>query len=441
MAELIQAQTSIASDIGTEERLRFLAQVIRNKGLGAIVDQTLVSATNFLTTVIIGRAAGQDELGAYTLAFSMTLVLVCLQESLICLPYTIRHRRYEVIPRREFAGSTLLQAALLAVVLVLLMAIGALLTGAGNLIPMHLSIVLTFASPFILLRDFARRISFAHLDISRTIIVDSAVFVLQLGTLLALWRVGWLSATVAYVVIAAACAVGGTLWLWSFREHFLPGSKRLVQDFRNGWSLGGWVLSSQIVSILTTYLIYWLVAGHLGTVASGVLTACSAIILLTNPVTLGTYAYLTPRLSSALAGGGRRGVLVVALQTSAFLGTVMGAICLAAFVFGDLFLNLVYGAEFAGYANVSGLYGLFAVAQAVGAAPEHALWVTHRPQISFWTGLLGLACTVALAVWWMPMWGLTGAVSAMAIGSGLTAAMRWVAFLRSLGTTRPSIEK
>jgi O-antigen/teichoic acid export membrane protein len=441
MGEITQAQSSIVSDIRAGDRLRLLAQVVRHRGLGAIIDQTLVSATNFLTTVIIGRAAGQDALGSYTLAFSITLVLLCLQESLICLPYTVRHRRYELIPRREFAGSTLMQAALLAVVLVLVLTIGSWAAGAGNLISLRLSIVVAIASPVVLLRDFARRMSFAHLEVNRAIVVDCAVLVLQLAALLVFWQFGWLAATSAYVAIAVACSVAGAMWLWSFRENFLPGNRRLLQDFREGWALGGWVLASQIVSILSTYVMYWLVAGHLGTVASGVLTACSAIILVTNPVTLGTYAYLTPRLSSALAGGGTRGVLRVAVQTTVFLGTVMGAICCAAFVLGNPFLRLIYGAEFTGYGVVSGLYGLFALAQAVGAAPEHALWVTHRPQISFWTGLLGLACTIALAVWWMPLWGLVGAVSAMAFGSALTATLRWVAFLRLFRVTRRSGEK
>ena len=355
------------------------AQLVRSKSLASIADQVLVSATNFLTTVIIGRAAGQDALGAYSLAFTVMLVVLCLQETLICVPYTIEHRQFKGSMRRQFAGSAFVQAALLAAAVTLVLAVGGLVANQlSSLLPLGLALAIAIAAPCVQLRDFARRMSFAHLVVSGAIAIDGVVLILQLGLLLVLWRLGWLSAASAYLAIAVVCAVAGIIWLRTYRRDFLPPGNRLAADMRRNWSLGRWILGSQVVSILSAYLIYWLVAGSLGKGASGVLFACSAIILLSNPITLGTYTYLTPRLAEAFALEGNRGVLRVALQTALFLAAVMTAFCLAAFAFGNVFLTVVYGKAYSGYAAVTGVYGLALLANAVGIAPEHALRVTRR---------------------------------------------------------------
>jgi len=419
---------SLVSRVAALRWLSALVRIAGNRGVASIANQSLVSATNFFTTVIIGRAAGQENLGAFTLAFSVTLVMLALQDSLICQPYMVRHRHCRGASRRRFAGSTLVQAAFLAAVLLVLTVSGAAvvaLRDSGSMAKLPLA--LSLAVPFMLLRELARRMSFAHLLINQALAIDSIVMTVQLGLLLVLWRIGFLSAATAYVVIAVACGMAGMFWLWSFRFHVgLPG-QRLLADIRRGWNFGRWVLGSQVLTVLSTYLVYWMVAGELGTNASGILTACSAIILLSNPIVFGTCNYLVPRLAAALAEEGNAGMLRVALWATLFLASVMSVLSVVAFVFGEAFLHLVYGSAFAGNATVSGLYGLAMLAQVVGSAPDYMLWVKQRPVFSFWSALLGVCCLVAMALLLMPMWGLAGAVTAMAIANAMASAARWMA--------------
>jgi len=120
-------------------------------------------------------------------------------------------------------------------------------------------------------------------------------------------------------------------------------------------------------------------------------------------------------------------MLRVALWATLFLASVMSVLSVVAFVFGEAFLHLVYGSAFAGNATVSGLYGLAMLAQVVGSAPDYMLWVKQRPVFSFWSALLGVCCLVAMALLLMPMWGLAGAVTAMAIANAMASAARWMA--------------
>ncbi len=64
------------------------------KGALSLVDQGVVSATNFLTMILLGRTATQ-ELGEYQLGFSIALLAMCVQNALITSPYTLFGNRLD----------------------------------------------------------------------------------------------------------------------------------------------------------------------------------------------------------------------------------------------------------------------------------------------------------------------------------------------------------
>src|SRR5687768_6796463 len=79
-----------------------------HKGL-ALVDQAVISATSFVATLLVGRAGGPDELGVYSLGFTILLVAHCLQDALVGGPYTVFGVRLDAHGRAQLAASALLQ--------------------------------------------------------------------------------------------------------------------------------------------------------------------------------------------------------------------------------------------------------------------------------------------------------------------------------------------
>ncbi len=59
----------------------------------ALADQAVVSGTSFLTMVVVGRSTSASELGLYSIASSLLVASVTIQDSLISLPYTIQRHR------------------------------------------------------------------------------------------------------------------------------------------------------------------------------------------------------------------------------------------------------------------------------------------------------------------------------------------------------------
>jgi O-antigen/teichoic acid export membrane protein len=242
----------------------------------ALADQAVVSATNFLTTILVGRWCGADELGVYAMGFSLLISWLCVQDSLISLPYTIyRHR-----PRREnaaeFAGSSLAQYGILSVLSILFLAATAGALSARGVVPTLVTAtwILAAVMPFALLRDFGRRFAFSHLRVAHALLIDLAVAALQLAGLVVLAWSGALSAATAFAVVGTACAAVAAVWMYLARRNFVIRLSHVVPTLRQGWSLGKWLFGSQVTLLVQGYVNYWLLAWIVGTAATGVYAAC-----------------------------------------------------------------------------------------------------------------------------------------------------------------------
>ena len=77
MMELIRATRIPQLGVAAAAALRAKAtHAAAGRGLLLVADQGVASATNFLTTIMIGRACLPEELGLYSLAFSLSIVLM-----------------------------------------------------------------------------------------------------------------------------------------------------------------------------------------------------------------------------------------------------------------------------------------------------------------------------------------------------------------------------
>src|SRR6202163_832978 len=79
----------------------------------ALVDQVVVSAASFLTTVAIGRHTDPSQLGAYGIGISVLASSFTIQGSLITLPYSIQQHR-PLGTSAEHAGSSLIHSSILS---------------------------------------------------------------------------------------------------------------------------------------------------------------------------------------------------------------------------------------------------------------------------------------------------------------------------------------
>jgi len=187
----------------------------------AWADQAVVSATSFLTLIMIARWTDVNQLGAYAIGASVLALLLATQDSLITRPYAIQLYRPLGTPA-EHAFSSLLLNFLLSAMGILVLGAAALALSASGAHRQAAEITWALAGtiPFVLLREFARRFAFAHFKVFQALVVDVGVAALNVVLLGWLGWTGRLSAVTAFAAVGVSCAIATIGWLYFARSEF-----------------------------------------------------------------------------------------------------------------------------------------------------------------------------------------------------------------------------
>jgi len=304
---------------------------------------------NFLTMILVGRVAGAHQLGLFALGLSIVYLLLAVQESIITTPATIVSPRLSEDERRRYFGASLtLQAALsLIICAVLLLAACAtwLVTNeAESAIGLA---VLALAAPMWCLREFCRRLAFAQLNARSVLALDVCAALLLGGGLAGLIVTGHFTAATAFAAVGLATGVSAVCWLMLRRRHFELHVREIGSALRENLVVGKWILSGQATSIATAEAMPWIIAGMLGTEATGVFAACRSVFRVANPLVVTVSNLITPYAAHAYAAGGRPQVHAIVRSAMLGMGALMTAFLLVLAVIGGDLLGLLFQRQFA----------------------------------------------------------------------------------------------
>jgi O-antigen/teichoic acid export membrane protein len=386
--------------------------VLTSRMLLSIVDQCIVSGTNFLTIVVLGRACGLSELGVYSLAYTIVVILLVVQESLLVTPYTViaSHLR-SAARRRHYAAATLEQQLFVACVA----SVGLFVAAAcvGWLIPggafTAVIAMLAVVTPCWLLKEFARRICFVELNTRVPIVLDTIAAAVQLSVLCALWAGVGVSASLALAAAGLGHASAATIWCILFRPSLHTPRHVFRRAVRLNWGLGSWTSLSRITEMLHTYSLHWLLALVAGPAATGAYAAALSLLALANPMIMGVGNLLAPETARAYAGGGIAALRRMVLRVSGQVTLITGAFVLLLAASAGPLLGLIFGEVEPGQATVVVVLSLGLWVGMAGFGADNGLRALARPVGNFRADLLGWGISVAFAAVLIGSWGAPGA--------------------------------
>jgi O-antigen/teichoic acid export membrane protein len=416
--------------------VRFVLGSTARKGGLALADQAVASATNFVTGAIVGRTVAREKFGLYTLGFTLALLALNVQNALVSAPYTVYSPRLKGSDHARYTGSTLLhQWGLTALCVALLLLVGAALSaGVGPMELAPLAWALAVAIPFILLREYARSVCFAGLRMGSALVLDSCVAAVQIGALLALARLGLLSESRAFLTVGVACGLAGIAWIVAARKLFILRLSRAVQDFKQNWSLGRWVLGKAAAWHVSSGLFPWLLAALRGAGAAGVFAACCGVVMLANPFLAAMTNLLQPVAAHAAAQGGRQRLGDVVLKSSAVVFACMSVFLVVMLLWGGWLVAVIYGRQYAGHGLVVSLVALSFFIRSFVVPVDAGLLARERPQVMMNSNLAGGVVALVLGTPMVWLYGLEGAaladVLSSAVANGIRIRSFWVDVVR-----------
>ena len=437
MTFLSACRTAIASARGHARKLA--AGSLVKSGRLAIADQAVVSGTNFATSILLGWS-GKTELGIYYLALTLLVFFRGVQEQLITAPYMVYAHRRSGTSAEVYAGSSLLHHLALGVASSILIG-GLLISRIGPPEMKSVWILLLGIAPLYLLRDFARQMLFAQLNLRMALALDLLVAAIQLGLMLPLATLGMLSVELTWLSIALASGTAALSWMIGKPETFRGSLSAARTHALENWSFARWALLTQVIGSSTPYLMPWIVAGMHGAKETGSLGACTTIVGLSNMFLIGLGNFLSPRAARAFATGGIPELQKVLLQRGLLCGAALGIASILAFTLGGPLAGLVYGPDFSDCGLVMGLLSLAALANSLGMTAGNGLCSMDRPGANLWADVGTFLISLAAMLCFIPLLGTLGAALATLVTMTADAAMRWLILLRtmrSISAGRPS---
>jgi O-antigen/teichoic acid export membrane protein len=434
-SESYDAPLSVPQD-AAQGRLSFFGAGVR-LGMASIFDQAVVSATNFATTLIIARLCTKEDVGVYYLGWTLVLFIVAAQGNLISVPYTMYCRRREGQSLASYSGSTLVHQLFTSGLAIFCLSVLTFVfsAGYGPEAMRPVGWVLVCAAPFILLREYARRFLFAHLNLVVAVVMDVSVSCAQLTSLLLLGYFNMLTVPVVYMVMGGASALAILIWLLTDRQPIQFRSDRFAADWQENWKFGKWAFASQLTG-LAFYILPWLLTFAHEEGDTGLFAASNTLIGLANLFVIGMCNFLTPKSAQAFARGGSAGLGRLLRKTTFTFIAALGSFCLIATFFGNYLAMFVYGAKYHGAGPIIAVLSVASLFDALGLTANNGLWAIDRPAANFPADIAQLIVTLSMALWFVFPLGPLGIAIAMVIGRAVGAMVRWITLWGLMDTAR-----
>lgn len=431
-------ETSNASR-GTFPGFAKLRAFLSRRGVLAVVDQGIVSAANFITSVVIGRLCGETDLGVYFLGISVFYFVRGMQEQILAGPYTVYSQRRSPEALPAYAGSILIHQAIFACLTMggLAVAETVLKLGYGPQQFLRVVPILTATLPLLLLRDLLRQMTYATLSVRPALLLDILASMLQVLTFAALAACHSLNVVTVFAAMGAACGAAAVAWFITTGASVRVHWGEVGRDFRENWNFGRWALASQLIGCSLPYVMPWIVATTEGEEAAGLLGASGTLVGIANMFVIGFCRYLSPRAARAWIDGGAAELTHVLRNAALLFIALLGPFAVGTALVGNAALRLVYGHALDGGGLILFLLTLNVLANSLGMVAGNGLWAVDRPALNFSADAAAFVITLTATALLVPGHGVMGTVVATLAGTTASAVVRATSLVRCMRSNPP----
>jgi len=320
-------------------------------GLWSMADQALISATNFVTMVLLARNLSPSAFGAFTLAYTALLFANSLQAALITQPHNVIGATRTGEDYVSYTTATAGMQLALALACGLVCAVGAIVLDALDVSASRLLLALAPAIVVWQLQEFVRRVLYTKQNVIGALVNDGISYGGQLVGVVALWRMGSLTEVRAILVLAITSAAATVVGLWQIRDHLtvhvMRGAWRTA--LADNWRMGKWLTGSTLLYWMSAQMYPILTAGFVSVAAAGALRATQTILSPTHILIRAVDAIATPRAAREFQQGEKAALWRLLRQLMAVSAAVMALYCITSAAFSRELLGLFYGDPYSRY--------------------------------------------------------------------------------------------
>lgn len=383
-----------------------------SKGGFAILDQGLISGSNFLTSILLARWMMPEQYGAYAVAFGIFVLLSVVYQALVLEPMAVFGGSSYQNCLRGYLRSLLWIHVTISGTIVVICGASALVTHLlhGGILAGALAGA-TIASPCILAFGLTRR-GF-YLELSPKMAATGALVYssLSVGALYLLYQRNLLSPFTAFLLMSLA-AVSTTAYLAALLRSGLPRTAppKIGEVWSKHWRYGRWALASSVAGWIPAYIYYPLLSSFGSTVQSGQLKALMNLTLPMEQTKAALAMLLLPYAAGVLQRQGKsaagrlsvRMTMVTAGGAIAFWGVILA--------FRDPAFHFLYSGKYMEVAHLLPVVAFGSIVWCAAFGPAICLRAMESPASVFiaFSSATVLSLLVGIPATWA--FGLKGAI-------------------------------
>ncbi len=393
--------------------LRWLLPWLRKGGF-ALLDQGLVSGSNFVISILLARWLMPEQYGSYAVAFGVFILAVLVYQSLVLEPLAVFGASSYRDRLRNYLGTLLRIHFLLWVPIAGMLGVSVIVThmsGSSSGLPGALAGVM-LAAPCVLLFWLARGTFYVRLSSSSAAAGSAVYFTLALTGLYVVYQRRLLSPFTAFLLMALAALATAAVLFARLRKTLPAGGGSVASgEIRSRhWKYGKWALASCIAGWIPAYVYYPLLSSFGGMAQSGQLKALMNLTLPLEQAKAAMSLLLLPYAAGIYERQGEGGLSSVTGKIT-FLTVAAGVIYWSILIPLKLPLfHLLYSDRYTVVAHLLPLVALGSVLYSAAFGPAIVLRAMNSPEVLF--GVLGAATALSLlaGIPATKIFGLTGAI-------------------------------
>jgi O-antigen/teichoic acid export membrane protein len=287
---------------------------------------------------------------------------------------------------------------------------------------------LFFFLTFILIKEYFRKIYFAHFRPELALLLDITIGIIQIAFLLFIAFFFYLTAPKIFIVIGFVSGIICSIWYVYNKNNFLFSLNDIKNDFFKNYVSGKWIFFSSIVWLLSTEIYPWLISIFHGLSEAAVFGVCMRTIALSRPLIFGMNNIIEPLLSHSYSDGGLKGLKKSAFKNFKFIFIVFFPIVILVSLFGNKLIIFLFGYKYAGYNFIIAILALNSLITALVFPFSRSLFVMERANIDFMINILSSVFTLTCGLILVNRLGLLGAAMALVASNFIGLSVKFFAF-------------
>ena len=396
------------------------------EGYLASLDQGVISAANFLATVILARNVDPTELGVYGVGFISLHLVRSFQEGFVIQPLNVYGASMDKTAFKRYATSSGIIQVLLSILSALIVAVsGRVLTVLGNDTAGPALFSLWFAFLWWQLQEYVRRMLYTRGAVFNAVVNTVMANTVRL-VLMILWasqsKLSGIAGLYAIAWGALAALIPG---MWSTWAYWTKDFLSIKITWQRNWGFGRWVLGGTLANWVAVEFYPVLTAGLISFAAAGAYRALQNLVAPIHLLLRATDTFLTPRAANIYEKNGQRALSRTLRLIYLAAGIPILAIFIVAITFPKQLLHLVYGDTYLAYSDGVVLMALF-----------YALWFAYWPlqtifkaaRLSrpiFVANLVAILLMFTVGIWMILRWGVYGTIAGQALNALMVGLILW----------------